>query len=123
MKEKGAGRVKPQKNLSWQQKNKNDSSLGLDGASRSYDDSLNEHENFNTPNMFKKSIKQHTFDSSQNLPNQKIFKCYVIWHLVRKYISSPTTCNTMKGILHRYNISNEKSRKHNSHLQGIVLKI
>ena len=30
--------------LSWQQKNKNDSSLGLDEASRSYADSLNEHE-------------------------------------------------------------------------------
>ena len=47
----------------------------------------------------------------------------MIGHLVRKYISSPMTCNTMKGILHRHNISNEKSRQHNSHLWGIVLKI
>ena len=29
----------------------------------------------------------------------------------------------MKGILHWHNISNEKSRQYNSHLQGIVLKI
>ena len=108
------GRVKPQKTPVLATKNKNDSSLGLDGASRSYDDSLNEHENFNTPNMFKKSIRQRTFYCSQNLPTQKMFKRYVIEHLVRKYISSPMTCNTMKGILHWYNISNEKSRQHNS---------
>ena len=73
--------------------------------------------------MFKKSISQHTFDRSQNLPKQKIFTCYMIGHLVRKYISSPMTCNTMKGILHWHNISNEKSRQYNSCLQGIVLKI
>ena len=78
---------------------------------------------YETPERFKKQIRQRTSDCNRSFPESKDLKCAIVNRVVGKMFNSPSTNTTMNQIMSRY-MPREVNRDHNhSHLVHSLIKI
>ena len=78
---------------------------------------------YETPEKFKKQIRQHTSDCNRSFPESKELKCAIVNHVVGKMFKSPLTHKTMNQIMSRYMPIQANRDRNNSHLVHSLMKI
>ena len=79
---------------------------------------------YETPEKFKKQIRQRTSECNRKLPESKELKCAVVGRVVGKMLNSPSTSGTMSQIIKRYSKDSDRIEDTNdSKLVQSVLQI
>ena len=71
---------------------------------------------YETPEKFKKQIRQRTYDCNHSFPESKELKCAIVNRVVGKMFNSPSTHTTMNQIMCRYIPIQENHDRNDSHL-------
>ena len=78
---------------------------------------------YETPEKFKKQIRQRTYDCNRSFPESKELKCAIVNRVVGKMFNSPSTHMTMNQIMCRYIPIQENRDRNDSHLVHSLVKI
>ena len=78
---------------------------------------------YETPEKFKKQIRQRTSDCNRSFPESKDLKCAIVNRVVGKMFNSPSTNTTMNQIMSRYMPSEVNRDRNHSHLVHSLIKI
>ena len=78
---------------------------------------------YETPEKFKKQIRQRTSDCSRSFPESKELKCAIVNRVVGNMFKSPSTHKTMNQIMSRYMPIQANRDCNDSHLVHSLMKI
>ena len=77
---------------------------------------------YETPEKFKKQIRQRTSDCSRSFPESKELKCAIVNRVVGNMFKSPSTHKTMNQIMSRYIPIQANRDCNDSHLVHSLMK-
>ena len=78
---------------------------------------------YETPEKFKKQIRQRTSDCSRSFPESKELKCAIVNRVVGNMFKSPSTHKTMNQIMSHYMPIQANRDCNDSHLVHSLMKI
>ena len=80
-------------------------------------------DSYQTPDKFKKQIRQRSSEYNRQLPESRELKCAIVNRVVGKMLKSPSTAKTMTSIMSRYMKVTPKRDGNDSSLVHTLMKI